>query len=243
MQKLKQAENDNLRFNKEYYQKKLASRKFGISTPHLPPDQRLNFDLMSHTLTEKEAMDEAERCLLCDDICDICVSVCPNLANISFQTEPRQYPLYKVIKTEAGFKTENIGNFNLKQKPQIINIGDFCNECGNCTTFCPTSGEPFRVKPLFYLSRENFETEKNGYYFEDDTLYFKSGDKELSLTLEAGNLLFRSREVEAALDSNTLEVKTVSFLNGADADLSPAADMILLFENLKDKPLFQALKI
>ncbi len=241
-QKLKKTENNDLRFNKEFYQKKLALRKFGISTPHLPPEQRLNFDLMSHTLTEKEAMEEAERCLLCDDVCDICVSVCPNLANISFQAEPRKYPLYKVIKTEAGFKTENIGNFNLKQKPQIINIGDFCNECGNCTTFCPTSGEPFRAKPLFHLSRENFETDKNGYYFEDDTLYFKSGDDESSLTLEAGNLLFRSREIEASLDRSTLEVKTASFLNGAEADLSPAADMVLLFENLKDNPLFQALK-
>ena len=32
-------------------------------------------------------------------------------------------------------------------------LTDFCNECGNCVTFCPTSGEPYRDKPRLYLDR------------------------------------------------------------------------------------------
>ena len=36
---------------------------------------------------------------------------------------------------------------------QIVNVGDFCNECGNCTTFCPTSGAPYRDKPRFWIDR------------------------------------------------------------------------------------------
>jgi len=236
--------NSKLRFDKEYYQKKLAHREFGITAPHLPPHERMNFALMSETLTEKEAIEEADRCLYCDDVCDICVSVCPNLANISFQAVPRQYPLYKVMKTEQGFRTENTGNFNLKQEPQIINIGDFCNECGNCTTFCPTAGEPFKAKPLFHLNRENFEAEKSGYLFEDDILYFNSNHNEASLALESGNLFYRNKQVEAELDRETMEIKNVVFLNGSEkADLSQAADMILLFENLKENPLFRALNI
>lgn len=35
---------------------------------------------------------------------------------------------------------------------QVLNIGDFCNECRNCTTFCPTAGDPYKNKPKFYLT-------------------------------------------------------------------------------------------
>ena len=37
-------------------------------------------------------------------------------------------------------------------------IADLCNECGNCVTFCPTSGRPWRDKPRIHLDRSEFES-------------------------------------------------------------------------------------
>ena len=40
-------------------------------------------------------------------------------------------------------------------------LADLCNECGNCTTFCPTAGAPYRDKPRLYLNRGDFEAQTN----------------------------------------------------------------------------------
>ena len=40
-------------------------------------------------------------------------------------------------------------------------LTDFCNECGNCATFCPTAGKPYRDKPRLYLDRADFEAQQD----------------------------------------------------------------------------------
>jgi len=39
------------------------------------------------------------------------------------------------------------------QERQWVLLADFCNACGNCETFCPQSGGPYRVKARFHTSR------------------------------------------------------------------------------------------
>ncbi|NIT94709.1 MAG: hypothetical protein GWM91_04295, partial [Actinobacteria bacterium] len=51
--------------------------------------------------------------------------------------------------------------FVVDQPLQIAVLTDFCNECGNCVTFCPTSGEPYRDKPRLYLDRADFLAESD----------------------------------------------------------------------------------
>jgi putative selenate reductase len=80
---------------------------------------------------EEQAGVEAGRCLDCDVFCGVCVSVCPNLALQTYEVDP----------AAAG----------LRQRYQVAVIADLCNECGNCTTFCPTSGKPYRDKPRHTL--------------------------------------------------------------------------------------------
>ena len=46
--------------------------------------------------------------------------------------------------------------FSADQRLQIAVLTDFCNECGNCVTACPTSGSPYRDKPRLYLDRADF---------------------------------------------------------------------------------------
>jgi putative selenate reductase len=70
--------------------------------------------------------------------CDKCIPVCPNDANFTF----RMASTAEVPVAEAR---------------QIGNFADFCNDCGNCDTFCPEDGGPFRLKPRFFVSRERWE--------------------------------------------------------------------------------------
>jgi len=229
---------NGLRLDKGEYQKKLAFREYGLSTPHLDPDDRINFDLVTRTLTREEAMTEADRCLYCDEVCDVCVSVCPNLANLSYMAMPKSYPIYSVSKTDDGFDAKHESDFTLAQEPQILNIGDFCNECGNCTTFCPTSGDPYKTKPQFYLSKQTYDLEEKGYWLDGSTLFNKDNEVKSSLTLSGGIYRYETDEINIKMDSSSYGIMSAQFLNGkSGATLSHLAEMISLFENLNQYPL------
>jgi formate hydrogenlyase subunit 6/NADH:ubiquinone oxidoreductase subunit I len=95
-----------------------------------------------HGYTGQQARAEAARCLDCNLYCSLCVGVCPNLALQTIQVAPG-------------------GKSGVRQAYQIVVLTDWCNECGNCTTFCPTSGAPYRDKPRLYLDRNEFEAQRD----------------------------------------------------------------------------------
>ena len=37
-----------------------------------------------------------------------------------------------------------------RERHQIAVFQDFCNDCGNCDTFCPEEGGPYLEKPRFF---------------------------------------------------------------------------------------------
>ncbi len=90
---------------------------------------------------------EAGRCLGCNFICNKCVEVCPNRANVSIE----------------------INSTSFRDKYQIIHLDALCNECGNCETFCPHQGAPYKEKITLYWSEEEF---KNG---SNDGFFFRTG--------------------------------------------------------------------
>ncbi len=79
---------------------------------------------------------ETERCLQCSTVCEVCVDVCPNRANIT-------------IKVKG------------KEMHQIIHLDKLCNECGNCETFCPYSSAPYKEKFTLYATEADFENSEN----------------------------------------------------------------------------------
>jgi len=81
------------------------------------------------------SVNDHDRCLSCNVICQNCVDVCPNRANVS-------------IRMEDG-------------RRQVLHIDRMCNECGNCTTFCPYSSEPCKDKFTLYHTEEDFLDSKN----------------------------------------------------------------------------------
>jgi len=80
---------------------------------------------------------EGDRCLTCDVICEMCTEVCPNRANVAI--------------TVPGFADPR----------QIVHIDGLCNECGNCGTFCPHAGLPYKDKITIFWTREAFEDSTN----------------------------------------------------------------------------------
>ena len=126
-----------------------ATRVMGPALPERSPEDRLDFDPAIRTLTEEEAMDESRRCLQCDLVCNVCTTVCPNRANVALLSLPMPHPVQVAVRDGDGVRVETLSNRRLEQSYQIVNIADACNECGNCATFCPSAGAPYRDKPPY----------------------------------------------------------------------------------------------
>ena len=91
----------------------------------------------------KDACCEGSRCLDCSTVCENCADSCPNRANV-------------VIKLSDG-------------RHQILHIDKMCNECGNCTQFCPYASEPCRDKFTLFQTKEDMDDSKNaGVLFLDE---------------------------------------------------------------------------
>jgi len=84
----------------------------------------------------KTVSSESERCLKCNTVCENCVDVCPNRANISI--------------TVPGM-----------EKTQIIHVDYMCNECGNCKSFCPYASAPYKDKFTLFANEADMDDSKN----------------------------------------------------------------------------------
>jgi len=154
--------------------------------------------------TAESAIREASRCLLCGDVCSVCVSVCPNRANNYYLTQEADVPVWKVDFNgeDASFEIESY--LKIQQKYQVLNIADFCNECGNCTTFCPTQGSPFSDKPRFCLTEKSFNQTDNGFFMKKDgaatIILHRNGDKIMRLSKEPDFYRFSDEEINIKFD-------------------------------------------
>ncbi|MDH3551612.1 MAG: putative selenate reductase subunit YgfK [Gammaproteobacteria bacterium] len=124
-------------------QRRRSHREWRVPAPLTPLADRHDFREVVLTYDEQQARAEAARCLDCDTYCSICVGVCPNLALLTYETGPAEKPVA------------------VQQRFQVAVLADLCNECGNCTTFCPTAGAPYRDKPRLYLERADFEAQQD----------------------------------------------------------------------------------
>jgi putative selenate reductase len=222
------------------FQQKQSTRVYGKAMPEISLEDRNNFELVHPSLNKEEAMEEASRCLFCDDVCNICVGVCPNFANVTFESTLEEIPVYKIERRNGEVVSFIEDYFKVDQKPQIFNIGDFCNECGNCNTFCPTSEAPYLTKPKFYLTEDSFNKEDNCYYLNDDVLIYKSDGMLQKLTLKNSVAKYESNLLEVQFNINdyalsNLKIKTD---NLRTITIDKAAEMIFLIKNLNKKRMF-----
>ncbi|MDR2108489.1 MAG: FAD-dependent oxidoreductase, partial [Coriobacteriales bacterium] len=98
------------------------------------------------TSSSADAHTDSARCLGCNQVCELCVDVCPNRANVAIQ-----------VATDA---TGLVRDF------QILHLDGLCNECGNCAVFCPTTGRPYRDKLTLFNNEEDFiDSDNPGFLF------------------------------------------------------------------------------
>ena len=88
---------------------------------------------------------EGERCLQCATVCENCVDSCPNRANVTIRMADGSH--------------------------QIVHVDKMCNECGNCTQFCPYASEPCHDKFTLFQTVEDMADSHNA------GVLFLGGDK------------------------------------------------------------------
>lgn len=125
--------------------------------------------------------EESERCLSCDSICELCVDVCPNRANAVIHVDNGPAPVH-----------------------QVIHIDGMCNECGNCGTFCPYEGNPYKDKFTVFWSEVDFRDSTNkGFVATDiskgDCLVRTEDGDIVKYTLGQENVI--SKEMEKVIES------------------------------------------
>jgi putative selenate reductase len=200
----------------------------------MPVDQRGGFDLVEHTLTEDAARREAARCLQCGSLCDKCVEVCPNRANYAYSVSPVSLTLPQLSCRNGELVVTGQEPFRVEQTRQIVHIVDFCNECGNCATFCVHQGKPYLDKPRLFLREDDFERENdNAYYIKGDTIRQHQGGRESRLSVKDGILFFENTQVRASLSSDLriIEMALIEAFNEI-ASLKEIAEMSLILKGI-----------
>lgn len=188
--------------------------------------------------TPVDASREAARCLRCDQVCSICVTVCPNRANIAVRRQdswPLSYPVQRAVRRGDAVAVETLGSVPVAQRVQVVNVADFCNECGNCAVFCPTSGAPYRHKPRLHLSRESFEAAGEGAWFREPwsmEAVIQGSAMSVTSTFFGGRAVLKVKTpvFTALLDAKSLEAASVTLATGvAQAELALAAQAAMLY--------------
>ncbi len=96
---------------------------------------------------------ELSRCLECDFVCNKCVDVCPNRANLAIPVA---------------------GEVLFSNPYEIVHVDAYCNECGNCGDFCPWEGRPYIDKPTVFSTAGDFASSENpGWLIEGETLRYR----------------------------------------------------------------------
>jgi putative selenate reductase len=90
--------------------------------------------------------------------CEKCIPVCPNAANFLYPTPKVAFDYHQIVVSPDGsWRQGEVGRFEIEKPWQLANFADFCNECGNCDTFCPEYGGPYVAKPSFHRTVESWE--------------------------------------------------------------------------------------
>ena len=125
----------NLGFDRKQQIPEIYNKKSRLIPPIISEDDRVI------------AENEAGRCLECNVICNKCVDVCPNRANVAIEVDKKK---------------------SFQDAYQILHLDALCNECGNCATFCPYDGFPYKDKLTLFTVKEDFKNSTNSGFMITD---------------------------------------------------------------------------
>lgn len=202
----------------------------------LDPEGRSGFDLVEQTFTASEATAEAERCLQCQLLCDKCVDVCPNRANIGIAITPFMRELLRFEVSDGQLQASGSEIVRIAQARQIVHIDDLCNECGNCATFCVHQGRPYREKPRLFLTQQGFEAEtENAFWIENGAISRRDDDTTTKVTTAVdGGWIYETPTIRLTLsaDFSVIDSQILHPMREL-ISLRPAVEMALLLEAIR----------
>ena len=221
---------------------KKTRRILPFKTEFIQEKNLSNFKQPNVSLSKDEAITESSRCLSCDLLCDVCVSVCPNHANFSYEVQPVKFQLQEATQKNGNVTIKPGKQFKISQSHQVLNISDWCNECGNCAVFCPTSGAPYKDKPKFHLSAESFRQSEEGFFFSKTknkkTLIHKSNNNFSSLCFNNEKYIFENENFKAVLclDNSFFKIEEIKFFEVTDktATFKEATEMWVIMNAVKN---------
>ena len=203
---------------------------------HLPAVQRRGFELVERTLNEAAARSEARRCLQCSSHCDKCVEVCPNRANVTYAAIPVAFdvPVVALRGTEPSVVARE--PFAVTQPRQILHIEDFCNECGNCATFCVHQGRPYREKPRLCLNEGDFVAQDdNVWRVSEGLLRRREGGVEMRLAVTGRGYRYEDDVLDVAFDRGfAVESLRAKRPFEGERSLVRAAEMRVVYEGIAE---------
>jgi putative selenate reductase len=207
----------------------------------LPIGQRGGLDLVEPTLSEDGAQREAARCMQCSTLCDKCVEVCPNRANHTYFVSPLQVNVPRLACQEGRLAVMGEQPFQVQQARQIIHVDDFCNECGNCATFCVHQGKPYSDKPRLFLRQGDFQAQSDNAFHitrtgQGWTLRRREDGQEARLLLPDGaaQMAFENDWVSVTLGLADLSVKSMALKREFAGELSlvEAVEMYVILQGV-----------
>ena len=209
----------------------------GHKVPVLPLAQRQGFDEVLKPFSPEAAAREAARCLDCDDLCSLCVTVCPNRANQAYGVVPLHMTLPRLVQRQGRLAADGASVVTVDQPVQTLNIADFCNECGNCDVFCPSAGAPYKDKPRFWMDAEGFREAPGDAFRLVRTAAGLSLEARLAgrphrLVVAGAEARYTSDQVEATLEAGSWRVASWAaravLPEGTEVDLAPCATLVAL---------------
>jgi putative selenate reductase len=140
--------------------------------------------------------------------CDKCLPVCPNDANFVYETEPLSADAESFRVGEGKAVAAPGGRFEVRERHQIAVFQDFCNDCGNCDTFCPEEGGPYLEKPRFFGTLDGWHRwrERDGFFLaregEDVRVWARLRGREYALEIDRakGRAVFTDGALRLEID-------------------------------------------
>lgn len=156
----------------------IPERVYSVASPEELAVRRANVCTSVAIVSDPNfAEKEGKRCMDCSTHCEKCVDVCPNRAN--------------AVIDFTGDKDESV----FTHPYQIVHIDAYCNECGNCATFCPyVGGEPYHAKFTVFSREEDLRNSNNdGFYLHGDTLTVRENGNPITTTYHKGQFDFNAK--------------------------------------------------